>query len=127
MGKFLVMETEKIIQILFLTHSTKKRHSSFYFDRFPKYGFIISAEEIVLRLENEGFLTHEGYFEGTSRIIKNILITEKGKNFLLFSVNNDFFDNIKKINCSEFYKDFLINFIPKVIDNINSEKQQNKT
>lgn len=109
------MDLEKFKEILILVFSVSEKHSPFYFNKFPRFGIIISPEKYIENLAEGGYLTHKGYSESFKGVIENVLITEKGKAYLLSVIDNDFWDFLNK-NGTAFALDFLPKFIPKVLE-----------
>ena len=56
--------------------------SYFFIQLFPVIGVIVSPNKLISELADERLLSHGGYFDGTSGLIKDIVLTEYGQEFL---------------------------------------------
>jgi hypothetical protein len=102
------MKTLSIQLILLLLKNGSSISTSYQLHQlFTRLGIFLAVEDLIMEMEQEQLVTTDGYFEGTSKLIKNIQITQKGMEFitasdittLLSDMESTFenFDLIKKI------------------------------
>lgn len=76
-----MLNTSESLKLLVLSIINRKKivESSYFLNQvFQNIGIFDSVEKSLLDYADEGLLEYEGYFEGNTRILKNIQITDKG-------------------------------------------------
>lgn len=102
------MQTLSTQLILLLLQDSQVINTSYLLHQiFTRLGIFLSVEELILEMEKEQLIKTDGYFEGNSKLIKNIQITEKGLEYIsnnnkakiLSDMESKFsnFDSIKKV------------------------------
>lgn len=78
--------TESIIKFILLSIIDKKGTvaSSYFLNQLlPTIGIIESTEQLMRAYKVEGLITDEGYFDDHTGLIKNVSLSQAGKDFLL--------------------------------------------
>ena len=93
---------------LVIIYKKKKISSSYFFHQILTYIGIIpdSIHHVLVSLEKKDLIKSEGYFDDTSKLIKNISLTMAGEKVLQEDFTKEKIDNIK-----EYYNNDLLNKI----------------
>jgi hypothetical protein len=66
--------------IIYLIKKKKIICSSYFIHNiFTSIGYFFSVSDIIEEMNKDEYLKHEGYFDGTSGLVKNITLTDKGE------------------------------------------------
>lgn len=79
------IDDQLAVDVLTLAALKRKKEvsSSYFFHQlFISIGIFMSIEDLLLRLESNSLLRHDGYFDTTSGLLKNISITDEGIDFV---------------------------------------------
>jgi hypothetical protein len=99
-----MLDPSESLRLLVLSLISRKKviASSYFLNQiFQNIGIFESVEKCVLSYAEEGLLKHDGYFEGSTGLLKNIQLTDKGyslveedrKNINLEEIQRHFGDN----------------------------------
>ena len=92
---------------LVIIYKKKKIRSSYFFHQILTYiGILDSIHDVLVSLEKKDLIKSEGYFDDTSKLIKNISLTMAGEKVLQEDFTKEKRDNIK-----EYYNNDLLNKI----------------
>ena len=92
---------------LVIIYKKKKISSSYFFHQILTYiGVPDSIHNVLVSLEKKDLIKSEGYFDDTSKLIKNISLTMAGEKVLQEDFTKEKRDNIK-----EYYNNDLLNKI----------------
>ena len=92
---------------LVIIYKKKKIRSSYFFHQILTYiGIPDSIHNVLVSLEKKDLIKSEGYFDDTSKLIKNISLTMAGEKVLQEDFTKEKRDNIK-----EYYNNDLLNKI----------------
>ena len=92
---------------LVIIYKKKKISSSYFFHQILTYiGIPSSIHDVLVSLEKKDLIKSEGYFDDTSKLIKNISLTMAGEKVLQEDFTKEKRDNIK-----EYYNNDLLNKI----------------
>jgi len=92
---------------LVIIYKKKKISSSYFFHQILTYiGIPDSIHDVLVSLEKKDLIKSEGYFDDTSKLIKNISLTMAGEKVL-----QEDFTKEKKDNIKEYYNNDLLNKI----------------
>ena len=92
---------------LVIIYKKKKISSSYFFYQILTYiGIFDSIHDVLVSLEKKDLIKSQGYFDDTSKLIKNISLTMAGEKVLQEDFTKEKRDNIK-----EYYNNDLLNKI----------------
>lgn len=108
MDKFInTDELGQLAELIILKFGFNKiNHSAKFSLMFTRMGYFVSPKDLIIEMEKEGLITHEGYSPTANGVLINISDTEKGKQKYLDllntidipnHLNKDVYDLLKKL------------------------------
>lgn len=100
----------QLAELIILKFGFEKKinHSAKFNLMFTRIGYFVSAKDLILEMEKEGLVTHEGYSPAANGVLINISDTEKGRQKYLDLLNTVDIPNHLNNDVSELLKKILV-------------------